>query len=72
VPRPPWYELTAIAASSHRVTTRRFVLNCLLLLQAGCHGYFAELVHLDHKIDRSATDLTVFDIFLGFDGTVNQ
>jgi hypothetical protein len=33
-------------------------------LKAGYHGYLAEIVHLDYKIDRPATDFAIFDVFL--------
>jgi hypothetical protein len=51
---------------------RVVVLSRSFVLQAGCYGDLAELIHLDYKIDRPTTDFAVFDIFLGLDRTIDQ
>lgn len=44
----------------------------LLMLKASLNLRQAVIVNLDAKIDRTAANLTILDVFLGFDRTIHQ
>jgi len=44
----------------------------LFMLKSGIHFCLTLIVDLDAEIDRSATDLAIFDVILHFDRSVDQ
>lgn len=43
-----------------------------VMLKSGIHFCLTLIVYLDDEIDRSTTDLAIFDVILHFDRSVDQ